>query len=267
MGKEGTATTEWLGAVGPDRRHGTLSHSVASDIETLILRGRLEAGRQLPSEAQLGDALGVSRSVVRDAVRTLAARGLVDVRQGRGTAVTAQQPETLGDAITAVLMRSSVTTGDVIAAREAIEQGIAGLAAERGTEDDWAGMEQALNGFQQAVRDGDWTTAHREHQAFHAALVSAAHLPALELVVAPLLRSILLLTAFPAGPDDPTEWDVDVHRPILAALRTRDQTAVREALRAHFSDIDAPEHDELRAAPFRAGAQLERYQDLRDGPL
>src|SRR5262249_41773883 len=65
----------------------TISQYVASQITGEILRGDLRPGERLPTEAKLGEILGVSRSVVRDAVRTLAARGLVTVRQGTGTVV------------------------------------------------------------------------------------------------------------------------------------------------------------------------------------
>src|ERR1700722_10498688 len=102
---------------GPARANrATLSDSVALDIEQRILEGDLEPGQRLPTELELGEALAVSRSVVRDAMRTLSARGLVQVRQGIGMVVSSPSDAALSDALVVLLMRSELTMGDVIEA-------------------------------------------------------------------------------------------------------------------------------------------------------
>ena len=62
---------------------------IVREFEDRIVYGELAPGERLPTESELCELLGVSRSVVRDAVRTLVARGLVEVRQGRGMIVAA----------------------------------------------------------------------------------------------------------------------------------------------------------------------------------
>ena len=69
-------------------RRPRLSDQVTAELERRILAGELEPGGLLPAEPELGAELEVSRSVIRDAIRTLAARGLVEVRQGSGTRVS-----------------------------------------------------------------------------------------------------------------------------------------------------------------------------------
>ena len=64
-----------------------LSDRIANELETRILNGAIHAGDQLPTEGELADLFGVSRTVIRDAVRGLTARGILDVRAGRGTTV------------------------------------------------------------------------------------------------------------------------------------------------------------------------------------
>jgi GntR family transcriptional repressor for pyruvate dehydrogenase complex len=251
-----------LRRLGARRTHATMSQSVATQLEELILRGELHDGQRLPTEPELGEALGVSRSVLRDAIRMLIARGLLDVRQGQGTLVSAPSSETYGDAMVAMLMRSSVTIGEVMAARAALETQLAPLAARNGESADWARMEHHLERFADAVDHGHWPEAHAEHLRFHLGLFSALHLPVLNTLLAPIEQCILL-TSFPPQPD-PALWEVDNHPPILDALRAGDGEAAQRAVRRHFSDMDTEDYAELRATPFQSGAQLEAYRLVRD---
>src|SRR5258708_33888506 len=83
-----------------------LSDRIATEIGTKIVRGELHAGERLPTETELGVLFGVSRSVIRDAIRTLSARGLVNVRQGHGMQVSQSSDVTFGEALIILLMRS-----------------------------------------------------------------------------------------------------------------------------------------------------------------
>jgi DNA-binding FadR family transcriptional regulator len=251
-----------LRRAGSRRTHATLSEAVATELEELILRGDLQDGQRLPTEAELGEALGVSRSVLRDAVRTLVARGLLDVRQGHGTVVSAPSSETYGDAMVALLMRSGATIGDVTTARAALEVALAPLAAENGDAADWARMEQHLERFTAAVAEGRWADAHTEHLGFHLGLFGALHLPALEALLAPMATCILL-TSFPPQPDHPLLWEVENHPPILAALRAGDAAAAQAAIEHHYSDMATEPYAELRSTPFQRGAQLDAYRLVR----
>jgi DNA-binding FadR family transcriptional regulator len=251
-----------LRRVGSRRNHATLSEAVATELEELILRGDLHDGQRLPTETELGDALGVSRSVLRDAVRTLVARGLLDVRQGHGTVVSAPSSETYGDAMVALLMRSGATIGDVLDARSALESALAPLAAENGDAEDWARMDGHLERFTSAVAESRWSDAHAEHLGFHLGLFAALRMPALEALLAPIATCILL-TSVPPQPD-PLLWEVENHPPILAALRAGDGVAAQAAIDRHFSDMATEDYAELRSTPFQRGAQLDAYRLVRD---
>src|SRR5215218_10294334 len=126
-GPDAVAVASLLRTARPGAGAQTRSASIAHDIEELILRGDLPRGQRLPTESELGDVLGVSRSVVRDAVRMLAARGLLEVRQGHGTVVAPPSDEAFSSALVGLLMRSGVTMGDVIEARTALESQLAPL--------------------------------------------------------------------------------------------------------------------------------------------
>lgn len=241
----------------------TLSERVASDFEELILRGDLANGQRLPTEAELVESLGVSRSVIRDAVRMLLARGLVDVRQGHGMVVSAPTDAAFGHALVSLLMRSDLTMGDVIEARSALEIELAPLAARRGTDADWDHISAHLDRFAAALESEDSTTAHEEHLQFHLGILAAIHLPALELLLRPL-QQYMLFTSLPPRPDDPDLWELPSHYPILEALRAGDEDATREAVRRHFEYMTAPAYAKFRAIPFRTGAALDAYRAVRD---
>src|SRR6266568_6981324 len=112
---------------------------VAVQIEERILNGELRAGDRLPTERELAEQFHVSRTAVREALKTLAQKGLVDMRPGRGTLVIDGTTGALGDSLGLVMRLELGAVGGsdkLIEVREILEVQIAGLAAERATETD-----------------------------------------------------------------------------------------------------------------------------------
>lgn len=233
----------------------TRSASIAHDIEELILRGDLPHGQRLPTENDLGEVLGVSRSVVRDAVRMLAARGLLEVRQGHGTVVAAPSDDAFSNALVGVLMRSGHTMGDVLDARAALDAGLAPLIVASGTDEDWERMEDSLESMEAAADAGDEEALELAHLGFHRSMYGALHRLALEAVLRPMQRCILLTSPVMRG-EDKQPW-LQRHRDILTALRARDAAATEEAVRAHYADLSVPPYETWRSRPFREVAVLD----------
>jgi DNA-binding FadR family transcriptional regulator len=239
-----------------------LSDRVVAELQRRILSGDLRPDTRLPTETELGAMLGVSRTVIRDSLRTLAALGLVEVRQGRGTVVSAPTDGVFSGALVVLLLRSDLTMGDVIAARAAIETNLVPLAALQATPEDWDFLQARLDAFVAAVDKGEWQRAHDEHLGFHLGLLGAIRLPALEILLRPLGQVILASSVPPSG-DDTSLWEVPSHPPILAALRARDQGGVREALRGHFASMASPAYAAFRATLFRDGPRVDNlYREL-----
>lgn len=233
----------------------TRSASIAHDIEELILRGDLPRGQRLPTEAELGEVLGVSRSVVRDAVRMLAARGLLEVRQGYGTVVAPPSDEAFSTALVGLLMRSGVTMGDVIQARTALESQLAPLMANHATDEDLQRMDERVEDIAAAVRADDDDAIDVAHLNLHRAMYDALHLPALEALLRPMQR-VILLTSPLLKPEDRDDW-LQAHRAIVEALHRRDPDATTKAVLAHFADLSEPRYDDWRKRPFREVAVLD----------
>jgi DNA-binding FadR family transcriptional regulator len=227
------------------------SDRVAAQLERRILSGQLVPGDRLPTEGELGEILGVSRSVVRDAIRILSARGRVTVRQGRGMTVAEPSDAAFGLALIALLARSDLTMGEVIDARAVIETRLVPLAVEGGLQEDLDHLEEVYGGFAEAVREHDWDAARDNHLAFHVGLVRALHQPALELLLRPLTE-VILISSEPPRLTAPEDWEVETHWPILAALEDRDAAAVERAVAEHYAVIREPaRYGEFRARPFR----------------
>src|SRR5262245_43945187 len=107
----------------------SLRDRVVDVLEQRILDGSFAAGGRLPTETGLGERLGVSRTVVRDALRVLEARGLIEVKRGSGTRVRATTADAYVNAAATLLIRSDLTVGDLLDARAALESNLALLAA------------------------------------------------------------------------------------------------------------------------------------------
>lgn len=247
---KGSRRSDIAGLTGPPDE--LKSDRVAGELERRILSGELRAGTRLPTESELCDILGVSRSVVRDAIRTLVARGLVTVRQGHGMTVAAPNDAAFGHALIALLARSDLTMGDVVNARATIELRLAPLAAVHGTEEDWEHLEATYQRFAAAVDEAEWDVARETHLDFHVGLLKAIHQPALELFLKPMTE-IILISSAPPRRNAKVDWEVTTHRPILDALKARDAAGVERAMSDHFAATTDPKrYRTFRARPFRA---------------
>lgn len=235
------------------RRRPTLSDLAASSLEDKILRGELPEGTQLPSEGELMKSLGVGRSVVRDAIRTLAARGLVSVRQGVGMIVTQPSDTAYTRALFLLLMRSDLSVSDVVAARRVIETELVPLAAEHATADDLGGLDRNLDRLQAAIEQLDWPSARDAHLAFHLGLIEAVHLPALTILLKPMQEITLLSWERPLDVMTPKSWAMytSAHRPIVEALRKRSPVLASHAIKAHFAAFGTEPFPKLESERFR----------------
>ncbi len=219
---------------------GKLSDRVAIELGTRIVQGEIGPDTRLPTEAELCERFGVSRSVIRDAMRTLSARDLIEIRQGHGMVTSKPTDVSFSEALMILLMRSDLSIRDVREARAAIETELAPLAAERGTAKDWKSLRKVLESYSKAVEAKDWPAAQENHLDFHYSLFSATQLPALRVLLKPM-HQIILLSSLPPGyaERDPasvwTEDDVQMHYPILDALIERDRDGVRSAMQKHFA--------------------------------
>ena len=233
-----------------------LSDRIIREFEDRIVSGTLASGERLPTESELCDLLDVSRSVVRDAMRTLAARGLLEVRQGRGMIVAPPDDGAYSEALTLLLARSELRMSDIFEARATLETQLGLLAVELSTAEDVAALEEHLASLVDAIAEQDWQRASDSHVAFHAALLHALHLPALDKLLEPMQQLIVPSAAPPLEADD--LWDVEAHVPIVDALRAKDSDAMKAALDRHYQRARASAEGEWLNLLFRDAARISR---------
>src|SRR6266545_7046030 len=153
-----TDNSRSVGALEPVGRTSVVD-SVIEQLESLIFDS-FAPGETLPSEGKLAEALGVSRLSVREATRTLAARGLLEISKGRRPTIAAPNGGLIGDFFKTAVRRDPRALLDLLDVRRALEVHIAVLAARRATKSDIADMEMSIN----VMRAGE-----DESEAFHAA--------------------------------------------------------------------------------------------------
>lgn len=227
------------------------SDRIVLALERQILGGALPPGTRLPTEGELCEILNVSRSVVRDSVRTLVARGLLTVRQGRGTTVAEPSDAAFSSALLVLLSRFGFSMGDVFQARATIDTSLVGLAAKNGTPEDWEALEASYEALAKAVDASDDDAATRHHADFHAGILEALHQPALSLMLRPMADLTIVSGAASVHRTLSGGWDVESHAPILAALQAGDPEAATTAMAAHYELATQPElYKDFLVLPF-----------------
>ena len=209
---------------------------VVTFIRDQVLTGRLRVGDRLLSERELAAELGVSRPVVREALRTLAAMGAVDIRQGQATVVTQPSLDVLSDFLSLALAQQTGAVDDVIEARIAIEVHAIGLACERALPVDIQRLTGAFDDIVQTMADPIRGSAADFN--FHMMMVEAAHSPSLTSIYAAistlLQRSHMERRLKILNAKDIDQYLIDHHHKILEAIVARDGAEAQELLREHF---------------------------------
>lgn len=215
------------------RDHETVSTEVARRLATYLLEGNVEPGARIPSERRLAEVFGVGRFVVREAVKTLATLGILDVRQGDGTYFRRRVDATLLSTVLEWgLLLDPSGIQDLIEARRLIEVAVAGFAAERRDAQALAGMQAAVTRMQAAGSDADQFVA--ADIDFHLLIADAAGNGTLNQVMANV-RSMLQawITQVVQGAPD-YEPFLSEHLEILAAIDGGDAEAARIAMGRHM---------------------------------
>jgi len=209
-----------------------LSEQIADQIESLILASRLRQGDKLPAERELAAMFGVSRAAIREAIKLLEERGLVQARGGRGAFVTAPGLDPLASTINIAFQMQDCTADDLYEARWCLESFIVRLAAERATEIDIARMEAAI-----AVMDSNLENPKLFMPAdveFHAALAAATHNPLFVVMSQPLVRMILTFGHLGFSYGHVIERHQN-HQRLLECIKRRDADGAEEVIRLHLN--------------------------------
>lgn len=209
---------------------------LADQLAEAVAAGTYPLGGRLPSERNLARTFGVSRTTVRTAIQMLAARGTLDVRDRSGTFVQRPSLGRISQALSHLIAGGSVPVSvrDLIEVRRVLEVEMAGLAAERRTQDDLREIGRALAETASAETVEDWAEAD---VAFHGSLARATGNP-LFVLIYDALRAVLLEqrrrtgTALPATRPQSFRY----HQRIFDRIYAGDGPGARRAMVEHLRE-------------------------------
>lgn len=234
-------TNETIDPLGDKPMYRTVKASrlyeqIVQQVEESILQGRLKPGDQLPPERDLAQRFGVSRTAVREAVKTLCEKGLVESYSGRGTFVTRPSSRAVWQSLDLMIrINQREAAAHLADLRQILEPEIAARAAPRIEDQLLTTMRETVAAMDRSLHDPE---AYIEADLdFHLALAEAAGNPLilslLDSIVGLLREQRSRIFQVDGGP----ERGQFHHKRILAAIEARDPDAARDAMQAHLRQV------------------------------
>lgn len=219
-----------------------LHENIVQRLHLLIRQGELKHGSRLPSERAMAEQFKVSRSSVREAIRSLELQGLVVTKRGSGTFINTQDLDSV-----VALLASTLSSGpgtldpldDIFEMRHVLEPQIAAMAALRANPEEVARLAEILEEQERQIANGE--TGVDADTAFHFALATATHNAALVKVVSAvediLSRSRNQTLQTPGRP----RLSLASHERILESIKRGDSEEARRAMDHHLTVVEPPE--------------------------
>ena len=209
---------------------------IVAKIKDMVEKGRFKAGDQLPVERELAEVFRVSRSSVREALRSLESQGFIESRQGDGTYIANQPVESLVRPLASVIFTEKDDQMELFEMRRMIEPDLAYLAAERATEEEIAMMEKVLALQEEQIDRGDFSTDVDRN--FHYIMARAAK----NKVILRIADNIMDLLAESREQNLQVEGrpqkSIFRHREVLDAIRAREPERAEKCMLEHLMDIE-----------------------------
>ena len=228
-------------------RRQTITKQVIDHLLGLIRSGEVKPGEQLPTEKQLTEKLAVSRTCVREAIKSLEYLQLIKVRPRIGAVVLEPSSTALINAEHLTESAYQERVDDLIEFRLLLELGLAALAAEKSTAEDWAKLQEILADHERAVKL-DRSTPEGEarffeelgtvNMRFHKAIAEATKNPiavvVLQAIAEPLMKRSRQTNIMPGV----AAAGLREHRKIVRAIQDREPEKARTAMRLHIQSAE-----------------------------
>ncbi len=210
---------------------------VARQIQRLIIDGVLKPGELLPPERQLAERLGVSRTSVRDAIRTLELTGLVVARHGEGNVVADVSPDTLVAPLATLLLQKRKLVAELLDVRKILEPALAARAAVHASAEQVAHLEDVLRRQAEKAARGESTV--EEDSEFHYTVALAAGTSVVRKLLDVLMDLLRETRARSLQVEGRLQRSLAGHRHVLQAIRRHDAAEAERAVRQHLEEIEA----------------------------
>ena len=212
---------------------------IVQQVLTLIENGKLKRGDQLPSERELTEAFKVSRTTVREAIRTLESMKLLQCRQGNGTFVLASSEEALIQPLAAALFNANDNIRDIFYIRKIIEPHVASLAAENATPQEVEEMEKILHEQEACIGRGG--SVLETNTLFHNRLAGATKNRVIERLLLALIDLLHQAREDYLSEDERNaraKRSLEGHQQILTAIKNGDCDGALTLMLQHLEDIE-----------------------------
>ncbi len=216
-------------------REPRLSDKVADMMLKTILSERLNVGDRLPSERELGEQFGVSRTVVREAVRALAAKGVIEVRTGSGLRVAAVNAAAVSESMSLFLHGVGLDFEKVHEVRSLLEVHLAGLAAERASDEDIALLR--VTHERMCAQLADVEAASRIDLEFHRVIARSTHNDLFLLLMDSIGSSLIDIRRENLSGTGHASATVAQHERVLEQIEAHDVEGARRAMAAHLEGV------------------------------
>jgi len=240
-------------------RAASLSAQIVGDVRDALFAKKLKPGDSIGTENQIASRYGVSRIVARDALRTLQALGIAEIKMGKGggARVARGNPRLFAEALAVQLDLTGVGPAEIMDAQRAIEALAAELAAENATADDVARLRALIADADAAMNDPARFT--ELGAAFHLAVAEVSHNRVL-VVQLVSLQHVSWPRRNPTLDKKVMRRIQDVHRELLGLIEIRDAAGARRMMDDHVKMIRARRVSEHGKAsrplvPAKAGTQ------------
>jgi GntR family transcriptional repressor for pyruvate dehydrogenase complex len=213
-----------------------LSDAVIKEIRCMIASGELSEGDKLPNQSEFSAQLGVSRTVLREALQALSDIGVVQQRPKSGTIILSTVPLTCSKLFHSQLHEHPRETLDLLEARRYLEAGTAELAAENATSEHIQKLEGLLDEMKRLAEAGDFETYGQKNVVFHFLIAEASQNSFMTLLLSTVRRYMeawILINEVPLLMDR----SLASHRKILLAIKRRDPEAAKKAMQEHIHEF------------------------------
>ncbi|MDO9625087.1 transcriptional regulator GlcC [Pseudomonas sp.] len=239
-----------------------VSDVVAEKIERLIVDGVLKVGQALPSERRLCEKLGISRSALREGLKVLRGRGIIETAQGRDSRVATLNGPRDASPLMHLFSSQPRTLFDLLEVRALLEAESARLAALRGTDADFVLLTRRYEEMLAAHKEAPSEVEPREHarldHAFHLAICEASHNPVLlhtlqsltDLMLNSVFASVNNLYHRPLQKRQIDRQHARLYHAVIERLPEQAQRAAREhilSIRDNLKEIEQEEQRLVRA--------------------
>ncbi len=208
-------------------QQGSVVLLVIERIKQALINDELKPGDYLPSESELTRNLGVGKSSVREAIKMLQAMGILEVRRGQGTRILEHPSEDALNSMVFQMILAKGVTKDMLDLRKMFEPAYTVMALERATEEDIERIRKTVTDFEDAIARNEHNSSY--DLAFHMAVLHATHNPLVIRIGETMME--LFDASIETSMRTLPEVALKDHKAIFNALLTRDEQAVREAIR------------------------------------